>query len=362
MTAEDHRLAVVYSPLRADEAFRRFVGDWQDRIHFAPIGLDREVSPVSDLGGVVALVSLIRSNGPFDVIHGHSSKAGAIARIAGRLCGIPTVYTPHSLILASPEISKLETAIYTSAELSLGRLATSRIIAVSEDEKRFILKHRLVSSDRIVVITNAVDDRDLQSLHERGAGNDLGHEPLTFGAAMRFSAQKAPMNLVEAFIQLSHELPLIPMRLVVAGDGELFPDVAKRVETSGMSDKISLLGWRQDTKEVFHELDVFVSSSLYEGFSYSILEAMAAGLPIVTTNVFGLKETVSRVPGNVVVAAGSTTALADGMRQMATLDKPESLRGSLGKLGRGNYDYVRTRFGQRETTRRIMKVYEDVVR
>ncbi len=358
--AEGHRVTVVYSPYRADEVFEQFMDDWQDRVHFVPIKLRREVSPASDLRGVVELLRLIRREGPFDVIHGHSSKAGAIARIVGPLFGIPTLYTPHSLILASPEISRLEAAVYGLVERALGYWATSKIIAVSGDERDFILDHRLVPNKRIVLIPNAIDDSDLQGLPERLAREDVGHKPLIFGAAMRFSAQKAPMNLVEAFVLLSDALPQVPMRLAIAGDGELFSEVEKRVEEGNLGDRVILPGWRSDTKEMFREFDVFVASSLYEGFSYSILEAMAAGLPIVTTDVFGTKETVSRVPGNAVVPAGSVAALAAGMRQLATLDKPESLRKELQSIGQSNYDYIRTRFRQSEMTRLTYEVYVEV--
>jgi glycosyltransferase involved in cell wall biosynthesis len=360
LTAQGHRLTVAYSPYRADEAFERFIVGWQDKVHFTPIKVGRKVSPVSDLRGVVDLLRLIRSEGPFDVIHGHSSKAGAIARIAGRLSGTPTLYTPHSLILASPEISRLEAAVYASVERVLGHWATSKIVAVSEDEREFILKRQLVPDDRIVVIPNAIDDRDLQGFPEREACEDIYRSPLTFGAAMRFSAQKAPADLVEAFVLLNDSLPQVPMRLVIAGDGELYPDVKKQVEESSLSDKISLPGWRPDVREVFREVDVLVSSSLYEGFSYSILEAMAAGLPVVSTDVFGTNETVSRIPGNVVVPAGSPKALALGMEHMATLDRPESLRRALRGVGQNNYDYVRTHFKESEMTRLTFEVYREV--
>jgi glycosyltransferase involved in cell wall biosynthesis len=360
LAAQGHRLTVAYSPYRADEAFGRFVSGWRDEIDFVPIKVGRKVSPVSDLRGAAELLRLIRRDGPFDVIHGHSSKAGALARVAGRLFGIPTLYTPHSLILASPEISRLEAAVYASVERVLGHWATSKVVAVSEDERDFILRRRLVPGNRVVVIPNAIDDRDLRNFPGRAVCEDVGQKPLTFGAAMRFSVQKAPMDLVEAFVLLSAALPQVPMRLVIAGDGELFPSVEKRVEESGLSEKVSLLGWRQDTREVFRELDVFVVSSLYEGFSYSVLEAMAAGLPVVCTNVFGTKETVSRIPGNVVVPAGSPHALAAGMKRMATLDGPGLLRSSLRSLGQSNHDYVRLRFRQSEVTRRTFEAYREV--
>jgi glycosyltransferase involved in cell wall biosynthesis len=362
LAAQGHQVTIAYSPYRADEAFEGFISGWQDRIHFVPIKVGREVSPVSDLRGVADLLLMMRREGPFDVIHGHSSKAGAIARIAGRLLGIPTLYTPHSLILASPELSRFEAAVYGLVERMLGHWATSKMIAVSEDEREFILKHRLVLGDRVVTIPNAVEDQDLHCFPVRGASEGFRQKPLTFGAAMRFSAQKAPMNLVEAFVMLSDALPEVPTRLVIAGDGELFPEVRGKVEESGISDKISLLGWTPDTRKVLRELDIFIVSSLYEGFSYSILEAMAAGLPIVTTDVFGTRETVSRITGNMVVRPGDPKALADGMKQMATLDTPESLRKSLRGLGQRNHDYVRMHFRESEVTRLTSEAYWEVCR
>ena len=362
LVAQGNRLTVAYSPYRVDEAFEQFVSGWHDRINFVPIRVAGNTSPASVLQSVAELLRLIRREGPFDVIHGHSSKAGAIARVAGRLLGTPTLYTPHSLILASPDLSRSEAIFYALIERVLGHWATSKMIAVSEDEREFILKLRLVPDDRVVAIPNAIDDRDLQCLPGQETREDISQKPLTFGAAMRFSAQKAPINLVDAFVLLSNALPQVPMQLSIAGDGELFHEVVKRVKESGLSDKISLLGWRPNTAEVLRELDVFVSSSLYEGSSYSILEAMAAGLPIVSTKVFGTRETVSRIPGNVIVPAGDPNALADGMKQMATLDKPDSLRESLQSLGRSNHEDVRKYFRRSEATRLTFAAYREVCR
>ena len=358
LAVHGHRVTVAYSPYRADEAFRRFIADHRDEIRFVPLSVGREVSPASDLHGVGRLLRLMRREGPFDVVHGHSSKGGAIGRIAGRLSGIPTVYTPNSLIVASPDISKPSAAVYSSIEYVLGRLATSRIIAVSEDERELFLKLRLVSPDRVAVIEQAIHDHDLEGFPEEGGGKELSRKPLTFGATMRFEPQKAPAHLVEAFVRLAEALPQLPMRLVVAGDGELFAEAKKQAEESGMGEKISLLGWRTDIREVLREIDVFVVPSLYEsGLTYSTMEAMAARLPIVSTNVFGTRGTLSRLPGNVLVPVGDPAALAEGMRGMATLADAGSLRRELRRIGQANRDYVRANCMQSDITRRTIELY-----
>lgn len=357
LVAQGNRLTVAYSPHSVDRAFQEFVAERGDEIHFVPLRIRREISPVSDLRAILQLLRLIRREGPFDVVHGHSAKGGAIARIAGCWSGTPTVYTPHSLIMSSPEISGAKAAVYTLIERILGRWATSKIIAVSEDEREFVLKLKLVPANLVTLIENGVEARDFECPSESVICEDITKVPLTFGATMRFSAQKAPGLLIEAFSQLNNELPQVPMRLVIAGDGELFDEVERQVEAEGLGEKVSLLGWRADIREVLCELDVFVLPSLYEGFSYAILEAMAAKLPIVSTNVFGTKETVARVSGNGLVPRGDPAALAAGMKKVATLAEPELLRRTLRRIGRGNHDLVRSHFSKSGSTHRTLEVY-----
>jgi glycosyltransferase involved in cell wall biosynthesis len=257
----------------------------------------------------------------------------------------------------------MKVAAYTLIERILGHLATSKIIAVSEDERELILKLKLVpDSDLVALVENGIENQDLEYSSEVSVHQDLSEIPLTFGTTLRFTAQKAPGLLVKAFSRLNAELPQIPMRLVLAGDGELFEEVERQIEVEGLGGKVSLLGWRTDVKEVLRDLDVFVLPSLYEGFSYAILEAMAAKLPVVSTDVFGTKETVAQVSGNVVVPIGDPDALAEGMKKMATLDKPEVLRRSLREIGKGNHDYVRSHFSKSASTRRTFQIYQTLCR
>ena len=87
LISQDHQLTVAYAPYRADEAFEQFVADYRDRIRFAQLKVGREISPVSDLRAIIQLLRLIKGEGPFDVVYGHSAKGGALARIAGRCSG-----------------------------------------------------------------------------------------------------------------------------------------------------------------------------------------------------------------------------------------------------------------------------------
>jgi glycosyltransferase involved in cell wall biosynthesis len=363
MVEAGHRVHVAYSPRRLDGAFEKFIRDYEGKIRFYPLELGREVSPVSDLRETFRLFRVMRREGPFDIVHGHSSKGGAVARIAGRLAGIPTVYTPNGLIVSSPELRGAKRFFYASVERILGYFATTRFVAVCEDEGKLVSDLRLAPKGRVVVIENAIEDDDLAAWGggpDAGAENGAENGPLTFGATMRFSAQKAPRNLIEAFARFLGARPEVAARLVVAGDGELFEEVSGEVRERGLEDEIFLLGWRTDTKEILHSFDVFVLPSLYEGFSYAVLEAMAAGLPIVSTDVFGAKDTVARVPGNVVVPVGDSAALAGGMEKILASSGGGDLREKLRSVGAANRKYVRENFRQSEITARVVALYREV--
>lgn len=358
LVAQGHRVTVAYAHHGADPAFQRFVEERSHDIRFVPLESPREITPLADLRNIVRLVRLIGREGPFDVVHGHSAKGGALARIAGRLCGVPTVYTPHSFVSSSPEVSRVKSAVYANIERLLGHLATSGLIAVSEAERDFALRLRLAPENKVVTIHNGVEAADLEEPSDdttRPSG-----QPLIFGTTLRFCPQKAPGLLVEAFELFTRMLPHLPVRLMIAGDGELFDEVKKQALRGDAGDKITFLGWQEDVRAVLRQLDVFVLPSLYEGFSYSLLEAMAAGLPIVSTEVFGARETVARVPGNVLVTPGEPEYLARGMQRIVTEAEPDHLQQTLHNVGLENRRYVGEHFRQNELSLRAAELYSKV--
>ncbi len=361
LISQGHRVIVAYSPHRTDEAFRQFVLNRRSEIRFVPLNVRREVSIASDLRGIIQVRRLINREGPIDVVHGHSSKGGAIARIASRWSNLPAVYTPHSMLAISPKIPKKQAIFYTWVERILGYWATSQIIAVSEEERDFILTLNVAPEERVTVIKNGISNADFDYLPENIIEQDIYVKPLTFGAVLRFSAEKAPGCLVEAFAQLDQDMPELSMCLLIAGDGRLFAETKRQVEVSGLGSKIRLLGWKADIKELLRELDIFVVPSLYEsGLSYSTMEAMAAGLPIVSTKVFGTKRTIGEVPGNVLVSVGDASALAAGIKRMIQMTNHRSLRRTLQEIGRANRDYARTQLRLSDVTSRSLDVYRTV--
>lgn len=359
-----HEVVVAYAKPRADDAFREFVATGSERgpgtLRFVPIEAVRPVAPVSDARAVRQVLRILRREGPFDVVHGHSSKGGAIGRIAALLGRVPAVYTPHSMIVSSPDISRRKSLVYTAAERALGYGATAALIAVSQDEADFVRSLKVVPKGRLKVIPNALRPEDFTVFDRRRGTEREG--PVVFGSTMRFSEQKAPQNLIEAFRRVRERLPKGSVRLEVAGDGELLPECRRLVAKLGLGEEVSLHGWSSRVGDFLCRLDVFVVCSQYEaGVSYSTMEAMAAGLPVVSTAVFG-SGLVGEVEGNRVVEVGNVEELAGAMVGMCAGRSPDDALRELARVGERNHRFARENFDQRLATERTVGVYRELVR
>lgn len=278
-----HRVTAIYSPLRAEE---RFVSELTalglEAVHAVP--MTRAPGP-SDLGAWRAIGRIIRESGPFDIIHGHSSKAGALTRL--RLPGrhVPRVYTPHAFRTMDPGLGGAGRLIFATVETVLGRLLSDRIICVSQEE--FEHARRLgIGASRLRTIINGVappPEGDRIGLRARLSIPD---HAFVFGFIGRLSPQKAPERLVEAFARIA--AGAADTHLLMIGFGELEAEVRGRIEAYGLTHRIHL------TRDIpgpqaIQCFDVLVMPSRYEAMSYVALEAAAGGLPLVLTDVGGAR-------------------------------------------------------------------------
>ncbi len=275
---------LVYSPVRMSQSFSsRLASLVQVQSH--SVEMRRSPHP-SDIHVVRAVRQYMAQHGPFDVIHGHSSKGGAIARIAGIGHSAKTFFTPNSFVSMNPEFSGAVSAIYQGVERILGTV-TDRFIAVAEEERQEMI--RVVSAKRTVVVPNCIASPAFLSSEQARLELGLSVSSTVVGFVGRMSQQKAPLSLVEAFAVVRHTHPSAV--LVMIGDGPLLDAVKDRVRTLGIKDNIRLTGER-DAAPLMPAFDIFALPSLYEGMPYVLLEAVHAGLPIVSSRVSGASQLV----------------------------------------------------------------------
>lgn len=274
-------LHLVYGTRRMDAAFSERLNALR-RVALAPLNVGRSIGP-RDLLAVVQLRRYIRRHGPFDILHAHSSKAGALARLVprGGACA-RVVYTPHCMYTMNPAAPRAVFHGVRIIELALA-LRADAIIAVSPDERRHMRRLGLPSR-KLRVITNGI--LPLVVAERRHARRQLGlpQEEVLIAFLGRLSAQKDPLFLVEAFADLCRRAAQV--RLAVAGDGPLLAAAQRLAAALGAAPRISWLGY-QPAATVLSAADMLALCSRYEGMPYVLLEALSAGLPVVTCDEIG---------------------------------------------------------------------------
>jgi glycosyltransferase involved in cell wall biosynthesis len=275
----------------------------------------RNVHPLRDVAAVVRLRSLILSIAP-DVLHLHSSKAGALGRSAivglGRRRPV-VVYTPHAYaFLAQP--GRLHRWVYRRVESALVPW-TDGVVAVSESEGQEAC--RLGAKDRVVVISNGVD--------AAGRSRRSGERLLRVGWLGRLAWQKNPVAAIKTSLALSrlgldHEL-------LLAGDGPDREQVLAAISELRAGASVRVLGHIRDTDAFLAGIDIFLMTSRTEGLPYTGLDAMAHGLAIVGFDVPGVRDLVDPGVTGLLAAPGDLGELAN---HVARLGQSEELRRSFG--------------------------------
>lgn len=305
LKARGHSVHAVYSPLRGE---RRFVDELRaiglDGVHELP--MTRAPGP-SDIHAFAMLRRLMRQHGPFDVLHGHSSKAGALTRL--RLPGrhIARVYTPHAFRTMDPTLGKAGQIVYGGIEKVLARYFTDRVICVSSDEYAHA-RAQGIPRERLAIIINGVETPPPGLRQTIRAELGIPPNALTFGFVGRLSAQKAPERLVRAFSLAAGKLDTA--HLIMVGSGELEEATRREIAASDHPARIHLTD-RFTGPEAMDAIDVLVMPSRYEAMSYVMLEAAAAAKPMILTEVGGASTVLADGSNGVLVAN------ADDPRQLA---------------------------------------------
>lgn len=289
--AAGHEVHVLHGRRRVDAPFLAAI-QASPGVRAQSFDLRRAPHP-GDLAILAGVARYLRRHGPFDVVHGHSSKGGVHARLAGRAHGAATFYTPHALVTFAPGLGRVQRALYAGIERGLAYLSHA-VICVSEAERRHAIEIGLPGA-RLVCVPNGLDAGAVATY--AGPPPPLGH--LVAGFVGRLEPQKGADLLIEAVIALHARGA--PVHTLIAGDGPLRATLAARLEAAGCARAVTWLG-EADGRAVMTALDLLVMPSRYEGFPYVLLEALHAGLPVVCTPVGGVEETVQDGHNGRVVA------------------------------------------------------------
>jgi len=285
-----------------------------------------------------------------NIIHTHNVNPFFYGVIAAQFTGgIKAVQTDHSRGFFP--VSKKE--MMSERVLSW---FTNKIVAVSEAVKADLVTYEHIDHKKIEVIYNGIDSsRYNVKVDEAKKRGELGIEKndKVIGLGVRLSEQKGICYLIEALDLIVKSHP--DVKLLIIGDGELRIELQRMSEQLGLTDKVIFTGFRTDIPELLKVIDIYVLPSLLEGHPLVLLEAMAAGKPIVATEINGNRETVIHGHTGFLVPPRDTPKLADALCRLLADD---TLRHDMGLKGQKRFQ---ERFTLDQTIPKYQRIYETIM-
>ncbi len=302
--------------------------------------LRQPISPPKDFLALGELRSLIKRESP-DLIHAHTSKAGLLGRVAGALTATPTVFTAHTWSFADG-ISPIQRLVSLPVERLAGRIG-GKVITVSRANEEIAARKAITEPANLVTIWNGIPDTD------RRATPGTADVPKIVMVA-RFAPQKDQLSLVRALSGVKQ-----PWQLSFVGDGPTRAEVEAEAKKLRLSDRIAFLGERGDIADVLAASDLFVLSTKWEGLPLSILEAMRAGLPVISSDVGGCSEAVDHGTTGFLTPPCHVDKLREKL-ETALSSRP--LLKAMGQAGRDRFDRD---FRIESMMRKLMDVYHEAI-
>ncbi len=290
--------------------------------------LVRPVNPMRDIAAIFELRRLI-SHGGYDVVHLNSSKAGVIGSIAAAVLPRRTrptiVYTAHGWVFVEP-LSSARRWIYRNLE-RLTAPSKDIIVCVSQQSKDDALAAYVGKKEQMVVIPIGLDRNDLTFLPREQARAELCRlADITDGSDVRIAvtianyyATKGIDLLLAAWPRVLEQHP--NAHAMVLGDGPLGLELNRQLAAEGISERFHLPGAVPDAYRLLIGADLFVLPSRKEGLPYALLEAQAAGLPIVASEVGGIPAALANGRGGLLIPPGAPGDIAAAVTSL--LDDPQ---------------------------------------
>ena len=288
----------------------------------------------ADVVALARIRRLIRDFRP-DIVETHTTKAGIVGRLAARLEGSPVVlHIYHGHVLDGHYYGAFKTGMARCAERALARIS-DRLVAVSARVKDELVKYKVASSDHISVVEPGLDLAPmLRCRLERGAlRRELGLDPAVplVGIVGRLTPVKNHRLFLDAAVAVLAARP--DVHFVVVGDGEIGPGIRALARRLGVMTRVTFTGWRYDLPRIYADLDVLVSCSKSEGTPFTIIDAMAAGCPVVATRVGGVPDLLDdQATGLLVPPAQAEPLVAAILRLLRDRDRRQGPRA----IGRGS--------------------------
>jgi len=328
----------------------------------------RDIHPLQDGIAYQKIKSLIEEYKP-DVVHTHAAKAGVIGRLAAEACNVPViVHTFHGHVFHS-YFNKWQTNMFIHIERYLARKSTG-IVAISESQK-YELAHvyKICPEEKLEIIPLGLDldkfrtDQSAKRAKFRSTYK-LADDEIAIGVIGRIVPVKNHSLFVTAAKKLLEKTSR-KVRLVVIGDGDMRPQMEEEFRAAGIdyayfpeenrNATAICTSWLTAMDEVLAGLDIVALTSHNEGTPVSLIEAQAAGKPIVSTNVGGVSDVVMHDQCGYVTRPGEAEEFAEGLLKLV---ESAEQREKFGQFGR---DFVQSKFSYQRLVRDMSNYYKRLI-
>ena len=284
-----------------------------------------------------------------DLLHLHGYKACTLGRVVGALLGMPVVLHEHAVFPKMPPYQKL--ADWLLAPLN------DRVVVNCEAVAEFCVERRSMDPENIEIIFNGVPLNEFREVSDSAAAEaaeelGIGADTPVVGTVARLEEQKGITHFLNAVPAVKEECP--DVKVLIVGDGTLRGALEEEARQLGIADNVIFAGERRDVPRLYKLMDVKVISSIYEGTTLTVFEAMATGTPVVATTVDGVEEVIEDGATGMLVPPKDAASIAEVVTDLLTNPDRARLLSERAEQAVKQYD-VRT------SMRRIENLYETVL-
>jgi glycosyltransferase involved in cell wall biosynthesis len=314
----------------------------------------RSIRLIKDFKALLSLIWLIFKEKP-DIVHTHSSKAGILGRLAAKIARVPNIiHTPHGHVFYG-HFGAFASKIFLWVEKLFSRF-TDRMVALTDGEKNDYENLSVCPSEKLLKIHSGVDVKQFMqsngNMVEKRRSLGLDQNGNVVGFVGWLLPIKGPEYLLKAMQYIWQEYP--ETSLVFVGKGDLDLDLRAQALQVSANGRVKFLGWREDVDEIMPVFDMLVLPSLNEGMGRVLVEAMAAGKPVVASRVGGIPDLVRHGETGYLVPPADVEALADGIKKI--LDDPERAW----EMGQQGKEYCR-QFSLEAMIEKLDDLYSDLI-
>ncbi|MEO8358605.1 MAG: glycosyltransferase [Vicinamibacteria bacterium] len=313
--------------------------------------LGRSIRPLDDVRAVLGLYRMMRRHRPH-IVHTHTAKAGALGRVAARLARVPVVvHTFHGHVL-SGYFNPVVSTFFRGVERSLS-YSTDVLLTVSQSVKDDLIRLGVARPERVRVLPLGLDLEPLSKALPRGSlRKEAGWDDDV--KVVGIVGRLVPIKDIDTFIDAAAIVgaSMKGVRFAVVGDGEERARLEARARAR-LGDQIHFFGWRKDTAGVLGDLDLSVNTSLNEGTPVSLIEALAAGRPVVATEVGGTPDVLDRGRFGALAPARDSRQIALCMEAALTSTSEARSKAALGQA------MVLTKYSVKRLLNDVAALYEE---